>query len=422
MQAIAPPTAESVPPEDVRRRTAAPAAGARRIRSEALDRLLLRPLGATGGALWSGRLGSPSVAFASRAPGDRVGNYAIVEEIGRGGTSVVYRARRCDGVFEQEVALKIVHSTPSLRSRARLERNILGRLRHPNIAQIIDGGESPAGEIWFAMELVAGEHIDAHCASRRLGWSDRVRLVVDVCDAIGHAHAQSVIHGDIKPSNIIVDANRRVSLVDFGISSAATRESAYDDAAGETALTPGFASPEQFAGEPTTPASDLFQIGRVVEELVASSRDVPEPVARNLAAIVSKATRFKAGQRYENAAALRADLERVLAMRPCRARRWSVGRRLQMLALRKRESLPAFAAVALAAFLCIGFAIPFPFARASTDIESSAHVDSQTVRESRSAGTTSSADPVEQCAMRRAPIDAATVRPFAASSEKATPP
>jgi serine/threonine-protein kinase len=412
VKAIAPSSTESISPEDARRRPVATAAGARRVRSEVLDRLLSRPLGATGGALWSGRLGSPSVALASRKPGDRVGNYAIVEEIGRGGTSVVYRARRSDGVFEHEVALKIVRSTPSLRGRARLERNILARLRHPNIAQIIDGGESAAGEIWFAMELVTGAHIDAHCANRSVGWMDRVRLVIDVCDAIGHAHAQSVIHGDIKPGNIIVGENNRVSLVDFGISSGATQETAHDDAAGESALTPGFASPEQFAGEPITAASDLFQIGRVIEELVASTRDLPEPVARNLAAIVSKATRFKAGDRYENAADLRADLERVLALRLCRARRWSLGRRLQLLALRKRETLPALAAVVLVAVLCLGFAIPFPFARASVDVEPPTPTTGSTAEGPKSAGI-HAADTYGRCAVGRAAVDAAVLRQFA---------
>jgi eukaryotic-like serine/threonine-protein kinase len=421
VHAIAPPSTESVSPESIRRRSAAPAAGARRIRSETLDRLLSRPLGATGGALWSGRLGSPSVALRAREAGDRVGNYAIVEEIGRGGTSVVYRARRCDGVFEHEVALKIVHSTPSLRGRARLERNILGRLRHPNIAQIIDGGESPAGEIWFAMELATGEHIDARCTNLRLDWSARVRLVIQVCDAIEHAHAQSVIHGDIKPGNIIVGANNRVSLVDFGISSAATDESANDAAAGESALTPGFASPEQFSGEPMTPASDLFQIGRVIEELVASARDVPEPVARNLAAIVSKATRFKAGQRYENAAALRADLECVLALRLCGARRWSFARRLQLLALRKRESLPAFAAVALVAVLCIGLAIPFPFARASGGVDSATSAVDDTKQQPQSIGTILGADSAGQCTAARASTDAVTFQRFADEAKDVTP-
>jgi eukaryotic-like serine/threonine-protein kinase len=331
--------------------------GRRRVCSETLDRLLSRPLGAAGGPLWSGRMGSALMTSVARQAGTRIGNYEIVEEIGRGGTSVVYRARRCDGAFCQEVALKLVHSAPALRGRARIERNILGRLRHPNIAQIIDGSETDAGEIWFAMELISGEHIDACSTNRNLTWRQRIVLVMEVCDAVGHAHAMSIVHGDIKPGNIIVDAFGRAKLVDFGISSSADP----DDGANpdeESALTPCFASPEQFSGGTVTPASDIFQIGRVIEDLVSSATDVSDFVALNLAAVVSKATRYSPAQRYENAGALRADLQRVLDMRLSDARPWTACRRLQFLLIRKRETWPAIAAAIFIAAVGVACTCP----------------------------------------------------------------
>jgi len=313
-----------------------------------LDTLLSREWGATGGALWRGKLGVTPTPGVFRTAGERIGHYRIEEEIGRGGSSVVYRAHRCDGSYDQKVALKVIHPVPELRERARLERNILGRLSHRAIIQIMDGGETDAGEIWLATELVAGTHIDEFCAERQLTWQERIRLMLEVCDAVAHAHAVDVVHRDIKPDNIIVSEIGHVKLVDFGISTISSADLPHER---EVALTLGFASPEQLTGQPVTSASDIYQIGRVVEE-VLSFVDLPRHAARNLAAICAKATKQSPAKRYQSVLDLRDDLLRVLDVRPSRAFPWSLGRRMQFFALKTWRSIAAFGTCALFGAAC----------------------------------------------------------------------
>lgn len=293
----------------------------------------------TGGAwsesLFSELLEQPQKGLPAIEKGTRIGKYEILEELGRGGTSVVYRAIRCDGTFTQMVALKVSHETPDTRMRIRLERDLLGRLRHPKIAAIFDGGETDEGGIWFAMELVPGDHIDDYCQRHALDWRARVALMLDVCDAVSHAHQCLVVHRDIKPNNILVDNHGNVKLLDFGISVHALAEIGRG-----AALTPEFASPEQFTQGLVTTASDIFQVGRVLEHLLAPLRSMPKVAARNLAAIVARATHPNPNLRYSIVALLREDLETALQARPVKARTWATWRRMQMFMLRNaRETL-----------------------------------------------------------------------------------
>jgi eukaryotic-like serine/threonine-protein kinase len=313
-----------------------------------LDSLLTREWGATGGALWKGKLGVLPRLGASRGPGARIGNYRIAEEIGQGGTCFVYRAHRCDGSYDQEVALKIVHSSPALRERARLERNILGRLRHRAIAQIIDGDETEAGEVWLAMELVTGSHIDDYCAEHQLTWQERIRLMLEVCEAIGHAHALGIVHRDIKPENIIVDSSGHVKLIDFGIATSCEGDSQEE---GEVAFTPGFASPEQLSAQTVSSASDIFQIGRVLEELLTFIY-LPGHAARNLAAVCARATKHAPEKRYASVEHLRDDLLRVLDVQPSVAFPWGFLRRAQFLVAKSWHSMIAMATAAFTGAVC----------------------------------------------------------------------
>jgi len=302
-----------------------------------LDRLLVTG-GALSNSLFASVVDSTVRGIPNIAAGSRLGNYRILEEIGSGGTSVVYRAERADGAFEQLVAIKVSYTTPELRLRGRQERDMLGRLRHPKIAQILDGGETPDGDVWFAMELVSGIHIDDYCEQHDFGWQQRIQLLSDVCDAVHHAHQCLVLHRDIKPNNILVDESGNLKLLDFGISSL------FEDASAKrafAALTPEYASPEQFANAVITTASDIYQVGRVMEDLLDAALAIPRLAARNLAAIVAKATRPNAEMRYSSIAAMKEDLKRALRCEPARARPWTAGRRLQFFVTRNAKACTA---------------------------------------------------------------------------------
>jgi len=278
------------------------------------DISFLTPGGALKSALFA-RLVRNEADRPALAAGALVGRYRIVDVLGRGGSSIVYRAQRADGTYEQAVALKVVRADPRFRAFLTRERNILGQLGHPGIARILDGGETEGGEGWYAMELVSGERIDAWCEGRHSDWRARVRLMLAVCETVQYAHSHLVVHRDLKPSNILVDESGFPRLLDFGISREVDEAAAQDD---EIAFTPGFASPEQLEGAPAHTASDIFQLGRLLALLVAGV-PMPRLTARNLAAVVERATESRAEERYAAAAAMRTDLVRVLNGYPAAA-------------------------------------------------------------------------------------------------------
>ena len=242
--------------------------------------------------------------------GERLGPYRVLGEIGRGGMSVVYHAVRADGAFEQDVALKVLR--PDLHSKRaaellRRERQILARLEHPGIARVIDGGTMDDGALWFAMERIVGKPIDIWCEQHALDAAHRVALFLEVCDAIRHAHARLHIHRDIKPSNILVDEDGRVRLLDFGIAGLLSDEASDRSIAGT--LTPGVASPEQQRGEIESTATDIYQLGRLLERLLIDRPDRPTLArATELDSIIARATAPDAGERYETVTALAADV------------------------------------------------------------------------------------------------------------------
>jgi serine/threonine-protein kinase len=209
--------------------------------------------------------------------GRRIGPYRLLREIGHGGMGVVYLAERADGAYRQEVAVKLVqgHVTGEEAHRRFLgERQILARLEHPAIARLLDGGTTEEGTPYLVMEYVDGEPIDRWCRRRGLGVEERLRLFLEVCDAVASAHRQLVVHRDLKPSNLLVDGDGRPRLLDFGVAKL------LDDDGGRTrtsdrALTPGYASPEQVLGEPITTATDVYGLGVVLYELLTGRRAFP---------------------------------------------------------------------------------------------------------------------------------------------------
>jgi tetratricopeptide (TPR) repeat protein len=313
--------------------------------------------------------------------GTRIGPWAVVHQLGAGGMGAVYLARRADGQFEHDAALKILGADMGQEIEARFvaERQVLARLSHPNIARLLDGGVSGDGRPYFVMELVEGLPIDSHCDGHRLDIAARIRLFCTVCDAVQYAHQNLVVHRDLKPSNVFVTKLGLPKLLDFGIAKLLERPdspvAARATRPGARILTPEYASPEQLHGFAITPASDVYQLGVLLHELLVGCRPVggfqtqsageqaevphaarrrpsqivlgadaagrggdetqaarraaarsmtPERLGRRLRGdlddIVLKAIRIEPSRRYATAAALAEDLTRHLMRLPVRAR------------------------------------------------------------------------------------------------------
>ncbi|MCC6406471.1 MAG: tetratricopeptide repeat protein [Planctomycetes bacterium] len=211
--------------------------------------------------------------------GRTLGVYALTERLGAGGMGVVYRARRADGLFEQEVAIKLIRAeraTEWMLRRFEFERRTLAALQHPSIARLYDGGTTDEGCPYLVMELVRGETIDRYAESQRLPLAARLRLFAQVCRAVHYAHQNLVVHCDLKPANILIDERGQPRLLDFGIARLLEEEpdEATPDAPRTLArvLTPEYASPEQLAGGAVTTALDVYSLGVVLYELLTGRR------------------------------------------------------------------------------------------------------------------------------------------------------
>ncbi|RYD15965.1 MAG: serine/threonine protein kinase [Lysobacteraceae bacterium] len=312
---------------------------------------------------------------AGLAAGDRVGAWRILRELARGGMAFVYLAERADGEYEQRVALKWMLDARDDEVGAALfrrERQALADLRHPHIARLLDGGRDAAGRPWFAMELVEGERIDRHCVRAGLSLARRLGLFLEVCAAVAFAHSRGLIHRDIKPTNVLVDADGGARLLDFGIAQLLGEQ----DGPAAHACTPGYASPEQLRGERPTIASDVYQLGLLLGALACAdeqaqdrrlaevartqlaatdaANELPLPTAMpaDLAAILRKATASDAAERYASADAFADDVRAFLEHRPVRAR----PRRAAYLAARylRRHPLGTAAAALTLALLAGG--------------------------------------------------------------------
>jgi len=230
--------------------------------------------------------------------GTRIGAYRLLRHIGRGGMAEVWLAKRDDGAFERQVAIKLLFRHAASTERAALaqrfarERDILASLHHPNIAALHDAGVTPDGQPWLALEYVEGEPITGWCDRRRLDVPARVRLFRQVLLAVQHAHANLVIHRDLKPANILVTDAGEVRLLDFGI---AKLQEVGESALEETELTRQtgrpltlqYASPEQILGKPLTTACDVYALGVVLYELLCGER--PYEVRHASAAEIERA-------------------------------------------------------------------------------------------------------------------------------------
>jgi eukaryotic-like serine/threonine-protein kinase len=289
------------------------------------------------------------------ACGMLVGPYRLLRELGQGGMGSVWLAERSDGQLKRQVALKLPHRSwaGGLAERMARERDILATLEHPNIARLYDAGIDRHGRPYLAMEYADGQPIDVHCRERSLTLRARIGLLLQVCDAVAHAHARLVVHRDLKPSNILVTAEGQVRLLDFGIAKLMegnrAEETALTQLSGR-ALTLDYASPEQIRGEPLSTTSDVYSLAVVAFELLAGSRpyrlkrgsaaeleeaianaDLPrasdaavDPALRkqlrgDMDAIFNKALKKDSARRYGSVEAFAQDLQRHLNREPVTA-------------------------------------------------------------------------------------------------------
>ncbi len=355
------------------------------------------------------------------AVGLRIDHYRIVEPLGRGGMGAVYLARREDD-YSQEVALKLIQrglTSRELVARFHEERQILADLDHPSIARLFDGGTTGDGLPYLVMERVEGEPIDRYCDRHRLGVGRRLELFRQVLAAVHFSHQHLVVHRDLKPGNILINADGLPKLIDFGIAKLLRKTG--EAAAPEIRrrhrlLSPRYASPEQVRGERVTTASDVYALGVLLYELLAGCHpyrfeaatedellrlvcdtEVPLPsvaVARegrgaeiaaarattaaklrrrltdDLDAIVAKAMRKRPEERYGSVEKLSEDLGRSLRGLPVSARGSSPGYRVRKFVRRHRLSLAAAAlALAVAASLLATLVLRGRLTRERTRVE-----------------------------------------------------
>jgi eukaryotic-like serine/threonine-protein kinase len=333
-------------------------------------------------------------------PGTTVGPYELDRLLGEGGMGQVWLARRADGLYQRRVALKLLRpgiADPSLRLRFTRERQILARLEHPHIARLLDAGISSDQQPYLALEYVEGEPITDWCRARQPDTETRVRLFLQVCDAVSHAHTNLIVHRDLKPSNILVTPLDEVRLLDFGIAKLLdTPESHENTRTGLRTFTLHYAAPEQIRGEPVTTMTDVYSLGVVLYELLADQKpyqlkhpsdaqwedaiihvDPVRPslllqrgvesaanpsalrrrmheVAGDLDNIVLKALAKSPEQRYPSVEALALDLQRQLDGKPVHARPQSVAYRLRKYVRRHQWALATAAIVAAVLLAAIG--------------------------------------------------------------------
>ncbi len=331
-------------------------------------------------------LGVPATAMLDASlAGHRFGAYTLERQIGAGGMGTVWLAQRSDGRFEGQAAVKLLNTAlvghPSAGRFAR-EGSVLARLRHPNIAHLLDAGVAAGSQPYLILEYVHGERIDRYCKARDLDVRARIRLFLDVLSAVAHAHNNLIVHRDIKPSNILVTDEGAVKLLDFGVAALLSPSVETDGSAlthhFAVGLTPGHAAPEQLLGEPVTTATDVYALGIVLFQLLAgrhplgpedrstadllrATLDLEAPrlseragevphrhmLRGDLENIVAMALRRNPAERYATADQLAEDLRRYLAFEPVAARPRSAVYLTRMFVRRHRAAVAAACAVAV---------------------------------------------------------------------------
>jgi serine/threonine-protein kinase len=331
-------------------------------------------------------------------PAGRIGPYTLLRNLGSGGIGTVYLVERLAGGVVQRAALKVLslHAAgPAFAERFAREQHILASLEHPNITRMMDAGLSDDGKPYLVMEYVDGQHLDVYCDDRALGIQARIKLFLDVCEAVAYAHRNLIVHLDLKPSNVLVtEAEGAVKLLDFGTSKLIEPDSLLTTT---VMATPAYASPEQLRNEAVTTACDVYALGAILFELLAGRRPnqdssvavmiersmkefAPEPLAEavtaasaerrgttqarlagllrgDLATIVAKCLNPRPRDRYPSVESLVVDLDRYLAGRPVLARPQTTGYRLAKFVRRNRTAVLTASIAAVALLSVAGYAV-----------------------------------------------------------------
>jgi serine/threonine protein kinase len=334
-----------------------------------------------------------NAAAHAEQPGQVIGLYRLVRELGSGGMGVVWLAERTDGLINRPVALKLPHGAwrrAGLADRMAREREILATLAHPNIAHLYDAGVTTEGQPYLAIEYIEGRRIDSYCRDQELDVKSRLRLFMQVAEAVAYAHGKLVVHRDLKPANILVSADGKVRLLDFGIAKllneGEARETRFTEVSGRV-LTPDYASPEQILGEPLTVASDVYSLGVVLYELLSERRPYklqrdsrgaledailefePEPPSEvapapwrkvlrgDLDTVVLKALKKRPADRYATAYAFSDDIARFLGERPVLAQPDTRRYRARKFIARNKLAVSATVAIFMAILIGAGVAV-----------------------------------------------------------------
>jgi len=320
-----------------------------------------------------------------------VGDYRVESLIAKGGMGSVYLAhKQMDGVPLQ-VALKVIRFAGNLNylsRRFRMERQILARLTHENILRLLDGGVTPEGLPFIVTEYLDAQNLESWMTETQPTLSMKLKVFQGICDGVAYAHRNLIVHGDIKPSNILITREGCPKLVDFGIARLLSKQEDIDredhTITMMPALTPWWASPEQLRGEPLTIESDCYELGRILFFLLTSQkphdftglstqqiieklrREAPQKpsaltgdarIAGDLDNIVLKALEYELGQRYRSVDALNEDITLHLAMRPISARAQTKGYRLEKFVRRNIKMVSVATMAALALVLALGFGL-----------------------------------------------------------------
>lgn len=248
------------------------------------------------------------------------GRWKLEEKVGEGGLGVVYRATAVEDGVSIEAAVKVLRpgmNTGLFHERFQQERQILAALEHPGIARLMECGAEAGGRSFLAMEYVNGKDLEDHLLQNELSRSAKVALAESVVRAVEYLHSRLVVHGDIKPGNVMVTGSGATKLLDFG---AARLLDNRDSSSGLTRLmlTPHYASPEQKNGAGPSVASDIYSLGRLLEEVLGKETDP------DLKAIVEKCLACEPGERYPSASSLAEDLVRWRTGYPVHARRRTI--------------------------------------------------------------------------------------------------
>lgn len=333
--------------------------------------------------------------------GTVIDKYKIIKLISHGGMGNVFLAKRCDGLYSQTVALKLLRhgmETPDNICRFEKERAILAGLNHPNIAKLIDGGVTKFGLPYLVMEYIDGKPIDEYCDEERLSLKERINLFISVCEAVQFAHNNLVIHRDLKPANILVEKNEHIKILDFGVAKLIEDrlETDFDnDVTSQQVLTPGCAAPEQIKGDSVNTATDTYSLGILLYKLLSGCKpfefnnlsaferqelilnEEPKPPSENLNelltfdqekiaqkrelsvsrlynslkvdldAIILKSIRKESTRRYQTIDSLVDDLNRYLSNLPVLAHQGNLTYKLRKVVLRNYKAVSVAAAIIL---------------------------------------------------------------------------